>query len=284
MDKGSIRHEIVSHNPDIDVRFYLSVDGGSYVPPHWHNSLELVYMLEGSMTVIYEDKKVKINPTEISIVNPRVIHAVSAVKNKALVLQIPNSIFEKYVPNYNLIRFNADINPKNAVDKTKLDRLKKIFYDMYIVYDVRPNAYLLRFNSLLYDLLYSLVHSYSYYVSEKAAEDENKKLCKIKDMMFYIEKNHKEKISTNNVASAFGYNSDYAARIFKEAIGMTMTQYLYEIRLNEVNNDLHFKNKTINDILEYHGCTNYKYFMKLFKERYGCTLKKKREEYLKKSE
>lgn len=284
MDKGSIRHEIVSHNPDIDVRFYLSVDGGSYVPPHWHNSLELVYMLEGSMTVIYEDKKVKINPTEISIVNPRVIHAVSAVKNKVLVLQIPNSIFEKYVPNYNLIRFNADINPKNAVDKTKLDRLKKIFYDMYIVYDVRPNAYLLRFNSLLYDLLYSLVHSYSYYVSEKAAEDENKKLCKIKDMMFYIEKNHKEKISTNNVASAFGYNSDYAARIFKEAIGMTMTQYLYEIRLNEVNNDLHFKNKTINDILEYHGCTNYKYFMKLFKERYGCTLKKKREEYLKKSE
>ena len=116
MDKGSIRHEIVSHNPDIDVRFYLSVDGGSYVPPHWHNSLELVYMLEGSMTVIYEDKKVKINPTEISIVNPRVIHAVSAVKNKALVLQIPNSIFEKYVPNYNLIRFNADINPKNAAN------------------------------------------------------------------------------------------------------------------------------------------------------------------------
>ncbi len=284
MDKDSIRHEIVSHNPDIDVRFYLSVDGGSYVPPHWHNSLELVYMLEGSMTVIYEDKRVKINPTEISIVNPRVIHAVSSVKNKALVLQIPNSIFEKYVPNYNLIRFNADINPKNAVDKTKLDRLKKIFYDMYIVYDVRPNAYLLRFNSLLYDLLYSLVHSYSYYISEKAAEYENKKLDKIKDMMFYIEKNHKEKISTNNVASAFGYNSDYAARIFKEAIGMTMTQYLYEIRLNEVNNDLHFEDKTISDILEYHGCTNYKYFMKLFKERYGCTPKKKREEYLKKSE
>lgn len=284
MDKDSIRHEIVSHNPDIDVRFYLSVDGGSYVPPHWHNSLELVYMLEGSMTVIYEDKRVKINPTEISIVNPRVIHAVSSVKNKALVLQIPNSIFEKYVPNYNLIRFNADINPKNVVDKTKLYRLKKIFYDMYIVYDVRPNAYLLRFNSLLYDLLYSLVHSYSYYISEKAAEYENKKLDKIKDMMFYIEKNHKEKISTNNVVSAFGYNSDYAARIFKEAIGMTMTQYLYEIRLNEVNNDLHFKNKTINDILEYHGCTNYKYFMKLFKERYGCTPKKKREEYLKKSE
>ena len=49
MENNSIRHEIVSSNPDIDVRFYLSEDSGSYVAPHWHNSLELVYMIEGSM-------------------------------------------------------------------------------------------------------------------------------------------------------------------------------------------------------------------------------------------
>ena len=40
MENNSIRHEIVSSNPDIDVRFYLSEDSGSYVAPHWHNSLE----------------------------------------------------------------------------------------------------------------------------------------------------------------------------------------------------------------------------------------------------
>lgn len=49
MENNSIRHEIVSSNPDIDVRFYLSEDSGGYVAPHWHNSLELVYMIEGSM-------------------------------------------------------------------------------------------------------------------------------------------------------------------------------------------------------------------------------------------
>ena len=36
MENNSIRHEIVSSNPDIDVRFYLSEDSGSYVAPHWH--------------------------------------------------------------------------------------------------------------------------------------------------------------------------------------------------------------------------------------------------------
>lgn len=52
-----MRHEIVSRNPDVEVRFYLSVDEGSYVAPHWHDSLELVYMLEGSITVTTENQK-----------------------------------------------------------------------------------------------------------------------------------------------------------------------------------------------------------------------------------
>lgn len=52
-----MRHEIVSRNPDVEVRFYLSVDEGSYVAPHWHDSLELVYMLEGSIIVTTENQK-----------------------------------------------------------------------------------------------------------------------------------------------------------------------------------------------------------------------------------
>ena len=52
-----VHHEIVASNQDVDVRFYLSVDQGSYVAPHWHNSLEIIYMLEGSMHVKMEKKK-----------------------------------------------------------------------------------------------------------------------------------------------------------------------------------------------------------------------------------
>ena len=89
MENNSIRHEIVSSNPDIDVRFYLSEDSGSYVAPHWHNSLELVYMIEGSMVTQFENNvRQTLYPGEFSIVNPRVIHSVTAQKNKALVLLI----------------------------------------------------------------------------------------------------------------------------------------------------------------------------------------------------
>lgn len=72
MENNSIRHEIVSSNPDIDVRFYLSEDSGSYVAPHWHNSLELVYMIEGSMVTQFENNvRQTLHPGEFSIVNPQ---------------------------------------------------------------------------------------------------------------------------------------------------------------------------------------------------------------------
>ncbi len=41
-----VHHEIVASNQDVDVRFYLSVDQGSYVAPHWHNSLD-IYLYAG---------------------------------------------------------------------------------------------------------------------------------------------------------------------------------------------------------------------------------------------
>ena len=59
-----VHHEIVASNQDVDVRFYLSVDQGSYVAPHWHNSLEIIYMLEGSMHVKMEDREKEVQAGE----------------------------------------------------------------------------------------------------------------------------------------------------------------------------------------------------------------------------
>lgn len=275
----TIRHEIVSKNPDIEVRFYLSEDKGSYVAPHWHNSLELVYMIEGSMTVQYENgTKQTFSNSEISVVNSRVIHSVTAQKNKALVLQIPGDILEKYIPNSDLLWFQVDMNPNNDVKKTRLEKLKKIFTDMYVVYDIRPDAYLLKFNSLLYDLLYTLVHSYSVRLTDKDVSKRNRSTKKIKEIMRYIEKHAAEKVVMEDIASHFGYNPDYLTRLFKKHLGLTVKQYLYEIRLNSIIRDLQETDLPIGEIFDRHGCTNYKYTMQIFKERFHCTPKEKRKE------
>lgn len=278
MDNEYMRHEIVSENPDVEVRFYLSIDEGSYVTPHWHNSLEIVYMLEGSMTVIFKNKKVTILPEEFIVVNSRTIHRVKSQKNRALVLQIPSNVFQKYVRNIDLLYFDVDMHPKNKAEIIELDRIKKIFNDMYQVYDIQPEGYLLRFNSLLYEMLFTLIHSYSFKLAPEQKNSKNKYLDRLKEITIFLNTHHSEQITIQQLASKFGYNPDYLSRFFKKYMGLTIIDYLYEIRINYVYQDLIDTDLHINEIFENHGCNNYRVAMKFFKKRYGCTPKEKRKQ------
>ncbi len=272
-----MRHEIVSRNPDVEVRFYLSKDMGSYVMPHWHSDLELVYVLEGTITLTFENQKRTIKGGEFIVVNSRVVHSVLATENTAFVLQVPLEVLKKYVPNVEQYYFEVNMNPGNAVEQTKLDRIKKIFQDMHAVYDVRPEGYLLKFNSLLYDLLFTLIHSYAIQIGGKNIAKDERHLAKLDEVIVYLKENHREKCSAGDVAKHFGYSSDYLARIFKKYMGMSMTDYLYAVRVTYVYVDLVNTDNTINEIFDEHGCSNYRVAMRVFKEKYGCTPKEKRD-------
>lgn len=278
MDIEQMRHEIVTENPDVEVRFYLSIDEGSYVTPHWHESLEMVYMLEGNMSVKFENKKVTISPDEFIIVNSRTIHSVTSKKNRALVLQIPSGVFERYIRNIDLFYFSVDMNPTSEDKILELNRIKKIFQDMYEVYNIQPEGYLLKFNSLLYDMLFTLIHSYSNKLAQKQINKTNKYLKRLKEITTFLNTYHNEQITITQVANKFGYNPDYLSRLFKKYMGLTIIEYLYEIRINYVYQDLINTDLSINEIFENHGCSNYKVTMRFFKNRYGCTPKEKRNE------
>ena len=49
--KENILYEIIQVPEATKVRFFTSVDPGSYVPSHWHRAVEIIYMLEGELEV-----------------------------------------------------------------------------------------------------------------------------------------------------------------------------------------------------------------------------------------
>ncbi len=279
---SNTRHEIVMSNPDMDVRFYLSKDEGSYVTPHWHNSLEIVYVMKGKVTInLPFGKSVTANEDELFLANPREIHSVLSEKNEALVLQIPQQFYDKFVPSMSLRRFSVDMHPENDIERTKLERLKKLFIAMYIAYEVQPEGYLLRFNSLLYELLFTLVHSYSEKILQKDLDKSNKYFNILRQLMQFVDENHSKTISVSDLSQEFSYNPDYLSRLFKKYLNCTVTDYIYHVRMGYVYRELVGTNLQIGTILERHGCTNHSLAMKFFKEQWGDSPKEIRKKYRK---
>ena len=54
-------------------------------------------------------------------------------------------------------------------------------------------------------------------------------------------------------------------------MGITYTNYLNDLRLSKIRDDLVDTDLPVKLILEKHGFSNYKLFRKMFSETFGCT-------------
>ena len=58
-------YEMIQVAQNTGVRFFTSVDSGSYIPNHWHPAIEIIYMLEGELSVTVESFTKKIYELQI---------------------------------------------------------------------------------------------------------------------------------------------------------------------------------------------------------------------------
>ncbi len=267
-----IRQEIILPSPNMDISFFYSEDNGKYVTPHWHNTLELVYVIEGTITVTLPDnQKVIANADEFFIVNARTIHSVLSTKNKAMVFHIPQKMYEKFVPSFEMLTFSANMNPSDPKQQTELELTKKLFREICAIYSVKSNGWLLLFNSRLYELLYFLYRHFSRLHVEKELKVSKNHFSCVHQIIKYIDNNYQQNIAIGDISETLHYNKDYVSRLFKKYMNMTIIDYVYMVRLNHISKDLLETDLTLNEIFEKHGCTNYKVSLRKFKEHWGCT-------------
>lgn len=268
-------YELIPLNDKTNVRFYTSKDPGSYVAPHWHDAIEIICMQKGTLRVTVENTVYDLGANQCIMISPNAIHSsLCSAPNQAIVFQIPQAFVEKFVPNAKALKFGLKDPADTLIEQSKVDMFKETLEKMQFLMDCQPDGAVLKFNSLLFEVLFQLYHNFSTPVVEADMTRRQKNLEKLKPILEYIAENYNRPISLEEIAGIAMFEPKYFCRFFKKYMGTTFLEYQNEIRLSkiyQIYQDVISTNLTISEILEKHGFTNYKLFRKMFYSHFNAT-------------
>ena len=94
---------------------------------------------------------------------------------------------------------------------------------------------------------------------------------KLHDILRYINQNYHEKLSLSGVSKSFSVSESYIARLFKQQLGTTLSDYLNLVRVQEACDLLCNTKMKIGDIAYKTGFNNPYYFSRVFRKIHGIT-------------
>lgn len=101
----------------------------------------------------------------------------------------------------------------------------------------------------------------------------------IRKAIRYIEEHLDEDLSRDDIANYVFLNAAYLSRLFKKELGMSLSEYILEARINKVKPLLEETNIKISEVALSVGYTNFSHFTRMFKKATGLTPFEYRRQY-----
>ena len=97
----------------------------------------------------------------------------------------------------------------------------------------------------------------------------------------YIYSNIKERITIADLAAYTGLSESYLSRVFKQNLGVSISDYIREKKIEKATHLLKYSDKPIIDIANYLSFSSQSHFIQIFEGFMGLTPKKYRDRYYK---
>lgn len=251
---------------------------------HWHEEIEITYVVSGSIKHQLNGKRVRIDAGEAIYINAKQLHLIEAGSQDTVLyclifhptlLCASNYIAQKYVlpivENEKLDYFF--LKKSNKKEKVILDAIVKI-------HELQDDpAFELKAMQLLHELWISL-----YDVLPKANPNEtvmNEDLHRVQKMLAYIHKNYADNLGLEDICRAGEVGKTKGTKVFGQFLNMTPVDYLINYRLEIASRLLIETNDSVIDIALIVGFSDSSYFARVFRKRIGISPMEYRREYKK---
>ena len=232
-----------------------------HVPPHLHESIEIIYVTDGTLALGVGQELYQMNKGDFAIVFPNVIHHYQAFgtgKNKAIYLFVEPSLLpayhaelQKYSPVYPIIekkQLHTDVVNalKSLVHMEERNPMLVQAYIQMILAHVFSDMSMIDKNSIgSDDLIYNAVE--------------------------YVAKNFRDEIKLDKMAYDLGVSKYVLSRMFAKTFHCNFNKYVNGIRLNYASAALENSQESITNICLDCGFESQRTFNRVFKERYKMT-------------
>lgn len=251
---------------------YQTVPGG-YHPLHWHEEIELLYPLNGKADINIEGKNYSLSVKQLMVVESCEVHSTHSYNSPCMFLciHLSKKCMQQYMPDMELYQINC--KPEEITDTDfphyleickKLESLTRIYIEDSPTFQLEAEGIVLQV----------LAHLIRYFSTNTAPRLESGDILtreRIRQVINYVEEHFRTPISLSDISEEIGLGKEYFCRFFKKTMGLSFLNYLNEIRLTHVYQDLITTDAPITEIMEANGITNQKLFNHSFKELYGCT-------------
>lgn len=281
-----IKHETVEETDHLPV-FFSSSCGTKYniwkhnfdgltVPIHWHEYIEFIYLLKGHMTAVVQADTYELNEGDLLIINSGDLHMtrVSRPHTPYILIQLSDKRLREFFPELELLHFTTCIKAEEVLRTPQLHNLIIALKD---IFEERSDGYQLLFTARLHEFLYTLYKYHSCWAVSRTDSTTGRNLGRIIGIIEWTKENFRQPLTLDSAAGQLGISREYFCRIFKKYTGQTYLEYLCAIRTMNLYDELKTSDLSITLLMEQNGLTNYKTFIRTFKELYGTTPQKVRQ-------
>lgn len=265
-------YENLELEPDIgfNIRFVTMKHNSPY---HWHREMELIFILNGHATINMDGERYEVKPLDVIVMDYAKIHEVTYAlfRTMGICIHISKQLLRRYLPENGPIAVRCA--PQNLLPEQQpyYMELCGILKELTILYVSQKSTYRLRSTALILELLACLIEHFSEPVTDTGAETKAGSMERLDQICTYVEHHYAEEITLGEAAEEAGLNKEYFCRFFKQNMGTSFIQYVNQVRLGHIYQDLLYTDGSVQEIMERHGFYNQKLFYRMFKERYDCT-------------
>ncbi|HEX3075714.1 MAG TPA: AraC family transcriptional regulator [Lachnospiraceae bacterium] len=263
--------EVVKYDRNIPGRILLQDKPGwrCNTTLHWHKELELVYMVKGCLNVKINGREVKVKENEFYLCNSEEIHITSVEKLSEnytyIVVLLSYEYMREFCRKIDSYIFEV-VEGSMAYDDIKV-QLKQLLAltkssDVYVT---------IQQNRAILEIYHILLTRCCKYRSNSFLPSTPPNFAYAKQIIEYVCKNYKEKITLEDMAAMIGFSPQYLAKYFRKITESSFVQYLNKIRLEHALQDMLNRNYSVTNAAFENGFTNVKSYISTCRKVYGVT-------------